>query len=64
MVSRRPNALCFHCGAQLEKTEIEYNKYIYMDEEERKSYRENYKKRVLKYNEKLNKMFQENKCCN
>ena len=35
-----------------------------MDEEERKSYRENYKKRVLKYNEKLNKMFQENKCCN
>lgn len=63
MVSRRPDAICFHCGAKLEKTDIDYSKYIYMDEQERNTYRENYKKRILTYNEKLNKMFQENKCC-
>ena len=64
MVSRRPNAICFHCGAKLERTEIDYNKYVLMDQQDRNTYRENYKKRMLKYNEKYSKIFEDNKCMN
>lgn len=61
MVSRKPAAICFHCGAKLEKTDLDYNDYIRMTEQDRSTYRENYKKRILKYHEKLNQMLQENR---
>ncbi len=64
MVSRKPAAICFHCGAKLEKTELDYNEYIHMTEQDRNTYKENYKKRMLKYHEKLNQVLkgQENQC--
>ena len=58
MVSRKPNAMCFHCGARLEKSDLDYNVYIQMTEQDRSTYRENYKKRMLAYHEKLNNVLQ------
>ena len=53
MVSRKPDAICLHCGTTLDQCEIGYDKYMNMDEVDRNTYRENYKKRMLQYNELL-----------
>jgi hypothetical protein len=53
MVSRKPDAICFHCGTVLEHCDIEYATYMNMTEDERENYRNNYKKRILHYNNKL-----------
>lgn len=53
MVSRKPDAICFHCGDRLEQTDIEYGAYMNMTENERNTYRENFKKRMLMYKDKL-----------
>jgi hypothetical protein len=58
MVSKKPDAICFHCGEILEKCDIEYNAYINMTEEDRNKYRENYKSRIKLYHEKLDNMLQ------
>ncbi len=57
MVSRRPKPDCYHCSELLEKTDIEYEDYIYMTLEERDIYRQGYKKRVLKYRKELNPLW-------
>lgn len=53
MVSRKPDATCFHCGAMLEKSTIDYTTYMNMTEEDRNVFKENYKKRVTMYREKF-----------
>ena len=58
IVSRKPDAVCFHCGTTLEKSELEYTTYMNMSETERDDYKENYKKRIKIYSEKLNVLFQ------
>jgi len=60
MVSRKPDAVCFHCGTTLEKSELEYITYMNMTEEERDIFKENYTKRVKMYQDKLNTLLFEN----
>lgn len=57
MVSRKPSAECYHCDAILDKTEIEYSTYMNMSEEERNKFKENYRNRMMAYNEKLHDLF-------
>ncbi len=53
MVSRKPDAICLHCGERLEQCDFDYGVYINMTENERNEYREKYKKRMLAYGEKV-----------
>lgn len=56
MVSRKPDAICLHCGTRLDQCEVEYGAFINMTEYDRNEYRENYKIRMLQYTEKLLKI--------
>ena len=57
MVSRKPDAVCFHCGSTLEKCELQYVEFMEMTELERNTYRENYKNRLQLYQEKMEAIF-------
>ena len=57
MVSRKPSAECYHCDAHLVKTELEYTTYMDMSEGERNNFKENFKNRMLSYNDKLRDLF-------
>jgi len=54
MVSKRPDAICLHCGNELDICDIAYIDYINMNQKKRNEFRENYKKRVMLYAEKMN----------
>jgi len=53
MVSKRPDAVCLHCGTALDICDIDYIDYINMTEKKRNEFRENYKKRIMLYAEKM-----------
>lgn len=53
MVSRKPDAVCLHCGTVLDRCELEYGVYINMTEDDRNEYKENYKKRMMLYSDKI-----------
>ena len=53
MVSRRPDAVCLHCGTVLDICDINYGEYINMTEKKRNEFRENYKRRIMLYSEKI-----------
>ena len=57
MVSRKPDAVCFHCGTTLDKIELEYVEFMNMSEDERITYKDDYKNRVKLYSAKLNTLF-------
>lgn len=59
MVSRKPDAVCFHCGSTLEKSELEYVEFMNMTEEERNTYKQSYKNRMQLYHDKIEQMLQE-----
>ena len=59
MVSRKPDAMCFHCGTNLEQCDLEYTEYINMTEEQRNQYREDYKNRMMMYREKMDEVLKE-----
>ncbi len=59
MVSRKPDAVCFHCGSTLDKCELEYIEFMNMTEEQRINYKENYKSRIQLYRDKMEALFQE-----
>ena len=61
MVSRRPDAICFHCGTNLEQCDLDYGTYMNMTENERFEYKDKYKKRIVAYSEKLLQAHQNNK---
>lgn len=54
MVSKRPDAICLHCGNELDICDIAYIDYINMNQKKRNEFRENYKKRVMLYAERMN----------
>lgn len=55
MVSRKPDAVCYHCGSALKKCEdLEYVEYMNMTEEERNIFKEKYKNRIMRYQDKMN----------
>lgn len=61
MVSRKPSAICFHCGNTLTLCDLEYSRYMNMTEDERNIYKENFKKRMMHYNDKLMQLKSKNK---
>ncbi len=61
MVSRKPDAICFHCGTTLMNCDVKYETYINMSEEERNRLKDDFKLRMAAYNEKMNGCLQENK---
>jgi hypothetical protein len=58
MVSRKPDAVCFHCGTILDKCELDYITYMNMTEAERSDYKQNYINRMKLYQEKLGALLQ------
>lgn len=59
MVSRKPDAICFHCGSVLERCDVNYETYMNMTEVERNDMKNNYKARMIAYHNQLNKSYQE-----
>jgi len=49
IVSRKPDAVCFHCGARLFRSDIDYIEYIDMSEQEREKYKEDFVSRMKSY---------------
>ncbi len=56
MVSRKPDAICFHCGAPLVRSDVEYSQYMEMTEEERKECKEKFIARIQQYSNKLDSL--------
>lgn len=56
IVSRKPDAICFHCGAALYKSDINYIEYIDMSEQEREKYKESFIKRLNAYKDEIDTM--------
>ncbi|CRZ34506.1 hypothetical protein DFR55_101271 [Herbinix hemicellulosilytica] len=46
IVSRKPDATCFHCGARLYKSDLDYVDYIEMSMAERLKYKEKFIERM------------------
>jgi hypothetical protein len=57
MVSRKPDAICFHCGYSLVKCDMEYSQYMDMTELERTEYKEKFIARMQQYSRKLDSLF-------
>ncbi len=53
MVSRKTDAVCLHCGTTLNKCELEYGAFMNMTEIDRDEFKQDYRKRMLLYSEKL-----------
>lgn len=54
MVSRKPDAICFHCGNALIQCDMNYSDYINMTEQQREIYKEELKKRITTYQNQIN----------
>lgn len=61
IVSRNPDAVCFHCGAILFRSEIDYTEYIGMSEQDRLKYKEKFINRMMIYKKELETMLTEHK---
>ena len=59
IVSRKPDAICFHCGATVYKSDIDYVEYIDMSEQERERYKEKFIGRMKLFQEKVDAMLTE-----
>ncbi len=57
IVSRKPDAVCFHCGTLLEKSELEYVTYMNMTQEQRDDFRQQYINRLMAYQEQFDSLF-------
>ncbi len=53
MVSRKPDAICFHCGTPLVKSDVEYSQYMEMTEVERNQCKEKFIARMKQYSSKI-----------
>jgi hypothetical protein len=60
IVSRKPDAICFHCGMRLEQCELQYGTYMNMTEEERYEYKTDFISRMKLYQEKMNSLYNKN----
>lgn len=53
IISRKPDATCFHCGAILHKSDLDYVDFIDMSEQERMKYKEKFINRMKMYQDKM-----------
>ena len=53
MVSRKTDAICFHCGTSLVKCEVSYETYINMSEAERNDLKSDFKQRMAQYHDNI-----------
>lgn len=53
LVSRKPDAICLHCGTKLNLCDLEYGTYMNMTANDRNEFRLNYKKRMLRYSDSM-----------
>lgn len=56
MVSRKLDAICFHCGTKLMRCDVEYVDYMEMSEKERNGYRERFIERMKQYRGKIDEV--------
>ena len=59
IVSRNPDAICFHCGAKLHKSDLDYVEFIDMNEQERMKYKENFIKRMKTFQNEVDSILVE-----
>lgn len=57
MVSRKPDAICLHCGTVLDQIDMKYGDYMNMTEQDRKEFKDNYKKRMMLYKDRYRKIY-------
>jgi hypothetical protein len=57
MVSRKPDAICFHCGSPLVRSDVEYSQYMDMTEAQRIEIKEKFIARMQQYNSQLDSLF-------
>jgi hypothetical protein len=54
IVSRKTDAICFHCGSVLVKCDVNYETYMNMTEADRDNLRESFKARMSLYHNNMN----------
>lgn len=59
IVSRKPDAICFHCGARLHKSGLDYVDFIDMSIPERLKYKEKFIERMKTIKDKMDNMLTE-----
>ena len=64
IVSRKPDAICFHCGATLHKSDLDYVEFIDMSEQERAKYKEKFINRMKSFQDKIDTMLTEQELIN
>ena len=61
IVSRKPDAICFHCGSRLHKSDLDYAEYIEMSIPERLKYKEKFTERMKMIKDNMDNMYTEQK---
>lgn len=61
MVSRKTDAICFHCGSTLVKCDVNYDTYMNMTEEDRNNLKDKFKLRMTLYHNNIVKCLDEKK---
>lgn len=56
IVSRKPNAVCFHCEDRLFRSDLDFVTYVDMSEQERERYKESFIKRMQAYRDRAEPM--------
>lgn len=59
IVSRKPDATCFHCGSRLHKSDLDYVDYIGMSLQERLKYKEKFIERMKMIKENVDNLYTE-----
>lgn len=59
IVSRKPDATCFHCGSRLYKSDLDYVDYIDMSISERLKYKEKFIERMKLIKDNMDNIYTE-----
>lgn len=59
IVSRKPDAICFHCGSRLHKSDLDYVDYIDMSLQERLKYKEKLIERMKMIKDNIDNLYSE-----
>jgi len=59
IVSRKPDATCFHCGAMLHRSDIDFIEFTDMSEQERSDYKQKFIQRMKIYKDNTENLLAE-----